>query len=257
MAPRPPSSPLNFNRTLRRLADEFREPQAAALRDELHALVHGLTSRGLELRLDHGRDWENVHCLLELQRCFNGFPAKLVEIGGGNSPVAIYLARAGCDVTVLDVDRGALAALEHNARELELSNRLRGVHGGIGGWPLGDGEFDAALSISVVEGILRSKRREHFAELSRVLAPGGHALMTFDFGPGSRFVSDAPHTAEEVERDLVGISGLELVGEEFCDLGVDPHLGPPIKVLAPTADGFDQRVVEYTFGAVHLRRGNG
>ena len=244
----------NFNRTLRRLADEFQAPEAAALRSELHGLVHELTGLGLELRLDHGRDWENVHCLLELKRGTGEFPAKLLDVGGGNSPVATYLARAGCDVTVLDVDRGALGQLEHNANELGLAERLRGVHGGIGPWPLPDNAFDAVLSISVVEGILRSKRPEHFAELSRVLQPGGHALMTFDFGPGSRFVSDAPHTAEEVERDLVAVSGLERVGEPFCDLGIDPHLGPPIKVLAPTPDGLDQRVIEYTFGAVHLRR---
>lgn len=246
---------MSFNRTLRRLSEEFEDPAAAGLRHELHALVAEVEARGLELRLDHARDWENVHCLLELRRTYDGFPERILDVGGGNSPVATYLARAGCTVTVLDVDRGALANLERNADELGLGQRLRGVHGGIGPWPLPDAGFDAILSISVVEGILRSKRPEHFAELRRVLAPGGHALMTFDYGPGSRFVSDAPFDASEVMRDLVEVSGLSLFGEPFRDLGVDPNLGPPVKVFAPTPDGLDQRAVEYTFGAVHLVQG--
>ncbi len=243
---------MTFNRTLRRLRDEFEDPRYAALRAELHELVREVQGRGLELRLDNARDWENVHCLLELHKTFGGYPDRLLDVGGGNSPVATYLARAGTHVTVLDVDRGALASLERNARELNLSERLIGVHGGIGRWPLESDRYPAVLSISVLEGILRSKRAQHFAELRRVLAPGGHVLLTFDFGPGSRFVSDAPLAVSEVERDVVLASGLQLVGEAFSDAGVDPDIGPPVKALAPTPDGFDQRVVEYTFGSVHL-----
>jgi SAM-dependent methyltransferase len=250
-----PSEPLPpFNRALVSHAREFRHPAYAARRAELQALSDELAGAGLRHRRDHQRDWENCHVLLGLEAAFGGLPERLLDVGGGNSVVATYLARRGVDVTVLDVDRGALADLTHNASALGLADRLRGVWGGLGRWPLDDGRFPALLSISVIEGILRSRRAEHFAEMRRVLAPGGHLFLTFDYGPGARFVSDPPTTPEEVERDLVAASGLERQGAPFPAPAFEDALGPPIKALVPTLDGQDLRAIEYTFGALHLAR---
>jgi SAM-dependent methyltransferase len=250
----PPSTLPPFNRALVAQAREFQHPAYAQRRAELHGLMDQITSSGLRLRRDHQRDWENCHVLLGLEAAFGGWPARVLDVGGGNSVVAIFLAQRGVDVTVLDVDRGALADLTHNAAALGLGERLRGLWGGLGRWPLNDGGFPALLSISVVEGILRSRRAEHFAEMRRVLGPGGTLFMTFDYGPGARFVSDPPTTAEEVERDLVRASGLNLVGSPFVAPDYDSHLGPPVKALIPTLDGQDQRLIEYTFGALQLRK---
>jgi ubiquinone/menaquinone biosynthesis C-methylase UbiE len=248
--------PTHFNRVLRRFADDLLRPEYAAKVNALRELVGRVHAQGLDLRLDNERDWENAHVLLELERlAADRGPLKLLDAGGGNGPTAYLLAEAGHDVTVMDVDRGAISGLEHNAPALGLGERLRAVHGGMGPWPFDDAQFDVVVSISVIEGVLRSQRAGFFDEAARVLRPAGSLLLTFDYGAGARYVSDAPASPAEVERDFVEATPFERVGPAFECAPWHPEVGPPVKAIVPGPDGLDTRVAEYSFGALHLRRG--
>ena len=247
--------PTHFNRVLRRFADDLPRPEYAAKVNALRELVGRVHAKDLDLRLDNERDWENAHVLLELERLASDRgPLKLLDAGGGNGPTAYLLAEAGHDVTVMDVDRGAISGLEHNAPALGLGERLRAVHGGMGPWPFEDAQFDVVVSISVIEGVLRSQRAGFFHEAARVLRPEGSLLLTFDYGEGARFVSDAPASPAEVERDFVEATPFERVGPSFECAPWHPEVGPPVKAIVPGPDGLDTRVAEYSFGALHLRR---
>ena len=247
--------PTHFNRVLRRFADDLPRPEYSAKVNALRELVGRVQAQGLDLRLDNERDWENAHVLLELERlAADRGPLKLLDAGGGNGPTAYLLAEAGHDVTVMDVDRGAISGLEHNAPAMGLGERLRAVHGGMGPWPFEAAQFDVVVSISVIEGVLRSQRAGFFHEAARVLKPEGSLLLTFDYGEGARFVSDAPASPAEVERDFVEATPFERVGPAFECAAWHPEVGPPVKAIVPGPDGLDTRVAEYSFGALHLRR---
>ncbi len=245
-----------FNRVLVRFRDDLSRPEYRAQNEALAALVARVEARGLVLRHDFGRAWENAHVLIELERLHAERPLRRVlDVGGGGSPVAYLLAERGFEVVVLDVDRDVAERVNRNAEALGLADRLSAVHGGVGPFPLDADGFDVALSISVFEGILRRHRAAHFAELRRVLRPGGSLLMTFDFGPGARFVGDPPRTAAEVAEQIVAASGMQLAGEPLREPRYDPRIGPPVKALVPTVDGHDHVVAAYSFAALHLRNG--
>jgi hypothetical protein len=111
----------------------------------------------------------------------------------------------------------------------------------------------ASTAISVYESLLRPARAAFFAQCRRVLASGGSLLLTCDYGPEARFVGDAPASLEELAA-IVEASGLRLEGSLPAVPEFDPEIGPPIKALVRTADGYDVRAASYTFAALHLRR---
>ncbi len=246
-----------FNRVLRRFADDLERPEYAAGVAAVRDVVARARAAGVELRLDALRDWENAQILLGIGQIGAGRGAlEILDVGGGNAPTASLLAEAGHAVTVMDVDPVAVHGVELAADALGLGERLRAVEGGEASraWPFRAASFDLIVSISVLEGVLRSRRAAWFREAARVLRPRGDLLLTFDFGEGARFVSDAPTSAEEVERSFVAATPFERVGEPFEVPTWDPEIGPPVKIVVPRADGFDLRVAEYSFASLHLRK---
>ena len=237
-----------FDRILRSFGDERALPAYAAERAALDALVAELRAAGLGLRLDHGREWEYAHVLQALAR----LPAleHVLDLGGGNGPLAYLLARRGAHVTMLDADPEAVARTRDNARRLGLAH-LTSVHAR-GAWPLASRSMDAIACVSVIEGVLRKDRALFWSEIRRVLRPAGALFLTFDYGPDARFVGDAPFTLADVERDLVRASGLARVGAPL----VEPDFGaagPPLRAEALEADG-TRRAIAYTFGALELQK---
>ena len=244
-----------FNRILESFDAEYRQPEFAAAASDLGALVERLAALGGALRHDSQRVWENVHVRLEVDRlAASREPLRILDVGGGNSPLAVSLAEAGHRVTVLDVDPSAVESVDANAARLGITERLRAVQGGGGAWPFDPAAFDLVLCVSVFEGLLRSRRPAFFAEIRRVLAPGASLLMTLDFGPGARFLGDAPEDLDELRRLVIDASGLALVGPPPPEPRFDPSIGPPVKALVPTVAGHDLRVAAYSFCALHLMR---
>ncbi len=249
---------LGFNRVLRCFRDELTRPEVQAKVEQAAELTTRCERLGLEIRQDLARSWENSQVLLQLDSLVAAGAQRVLDFGGGNSPICYLLAESGLQVTVLDIDTTVIERVNHNATTLGLEDRVRAVACRQSGmnlipWPLGDSSFDVVVSISVFEGLLRSRRPHHFAEIRRVLAPGGSLLMTFDYGPGARFVSDPPTSAKEIDEQIVTASGMELVGDALTIPDFDPAIGPPVKALVPSIDGHDVLLAAYSFGAVHLR----
>jgi len=245
---------MTFNRVLRRFRDDLSRPEYRAQLDALDATVARLRARGIAVRLDAGREWENAHVLLELERLRAERPVRSVlDFGGGGSPMAHRLAELGLEVIVLDIDAGVVAQVDRAARVLAEPRLGARLYDGTA-WPFEPATFDAVISISVFEGILRKRRPQYFSEARRVLRAGGSLLMTFDYGEGARFVGDPPTSTREVRQQIVEASGMELVGEPFRDAEHDAEIGPPVKAIVRTPDGFDAQVAAYSFAAVHLRR---
>lgn len=241
----------SFNRILTRFRDAFRCPHLAACATRVEDVARRLQRRGLPVRIDSSRSWEYALVLDELGR--NGPPTGgLLDVGGGGSPLAYALAEEGRDVTVLEVDRDVVREVNAVAGCLGLGERMRAVYGEPGAWPLDPSSFDAAVSVSVFESILRRHRPAFWRELRRTLRPRAPLLLTFDFGPEACYLGDAPADLAEVRRDLVEASGMLLDGPLPPEPRFDPDLGPPVKAIVPTLDGHDQRAIAYTFAALRL-----
>jgi SAM-dependent methyltransferase len=267
--PRPP----DWNRLVANFADDLERPEYRVAAAELAALAQRFAGLGLPLRRDHERTWEHAHVLTGLDRLAEERPGgqpvrRVLDLGGGNSAVAYVLAARGFEVTVVDGDAAVVDCVRHAAATAGLADRLRAelpvqdvpvqevpVQGERrqGRLPIAAAAIDVVVCISVIEGVLRCDRPRFWAELRRVLRPGGSLLLTFDFGVGARGVGDPPVDRRELETDIVAASGLVLYGA----LPPPPRFGadgPPVRQHVPTVDGCGRQEIAYTFGALELRR---
>ncbi|MCZ7526825.1 MAG: class I SAM-dependent methyltransferase [Acidimicrobiia bacterium] len=92
----------------------------------------------------------------------------VLDAGCGTGRFALELARAGGGVVGLDIDRSMLVVA---ARRLSVPF----VVADVGDLPFGDGAFDAAVAITVLEFVPDPDRA--FAELVRVTRPGGRVVV--------------------------------------------------------------------------------
>jgi SAM-dependent methyltransferase len=253
--------PRSWNRLVARFADDLDRPAHAAAAAALAALAAGFAQCGVPLRSDHERTWEHAHVLVGVDRLLQARGADrplptLLDLGGGNSALAYVLAERGLPVTVLDVDQAVVAAVRRAAVVAGCVDRLHADVVACGRLPIVDAAVDVVVCVSVIEGVLRCDRPRFWAEVRRVLRPGGTVLLTFDYGPGARAVGDPPVDRGALARDLVVASGLELRGELPAEPVFGPD-GPPVRQVVPTVDGLGTRTVAYTFGALELRRPRG
>ncbi|MFI1535520.1 class I SAM-dependent methyltransferase [Streptomyces anandii] len=126
----------------------------------------------------------------------------LADVGCGTGGVGLWLARA-CSVRLVGVDVSPAAVLIASGRAAELGDRLPAdadFHvGSLEVTGLADGVVDGLV---VVDAFANADAGRALAEVRRVLAPGGRAVMTRAGGPG---------VLERV-RQQVGAAGLEVVG---------------------------------------------
>jgi ubiquinone/menaquinone biosynthesis C-methylase UbiE len=247
----------HFNRVLCNFEQELERPEYALQVQKLHDLAQRFQEQGMPLRVDRFRDWEHAQVLLALEQLAPraarlAEPVRVLDVGGGNAPLAYLLAERGFQVSVMDIDRESVELTKRHAARLGLSDKLSAQVSASPNWPQADGSLHIVLSISVIEGVLRSRRPAFFSEAKRVLAPGGSLLLTFDYGLGARLVSDPPVSPQEVEQELITGSGLELIGAPFEVPDWQAQLGPPVKNEVTSLDGQGTTLAEYSFGALHL-----
>lgn len=243
----------DWNRIVRRFEDDLERPEHVRQLARCSAVIERLRRDGMPLRCDSERSFEHAHVLVGLERlgCLRP-PRRIVDFGGGNAALAYVVAAAGATVHVIDVDAGAVLALQANAQRLGLERLLEALLCDGRRWPLPDASADAVVAVSVWESLLRPVRPAFFAECRRVLRPGGALLLTCDYGPEARFVGDAPADRAALAA-LVQASGLELCGPLPEEPAPDPR-GPPLKATVPAVDGTGGRAIAYTVACLHLAR---
>jgi SAM-dependent methyltransferase len=243
-----------FNKIVSRFGDELATPRYRDKTEQMARLLEEFRARGVPLRVDFARPWENAHVLLGVERLFP-VPAgqRLLDFGGGNSPTSYLLVERGFDVTVLEVAGATVEQINRASATLGLRDHLRAVRYAGREWPFPDDAFDGVLSLSVFEGLMPRRRPLFWRELRRALKPGGTLLMTFDFGPDARLVGDGPATVEEIEAQIIRASGMDLVDAPPAAPMYHPEHGPPVKLPVDTLDGHDYVIAQYSFGAVELR----
>ncbi|HVT91452.1 MAG TPA: class I SAM-dependent methyltransferase [Bryobacteraceae bacterium] len=102
-------------------------------------------------------------------------PMRALDLGCGDGTTAVPLARAGVDVTGIDISRKLVEAGNKRASELGLK-RLRFQHGdacNLAGVP--DDSFD--LTLSVFGAMFAPKPMDVAREMVRVTKPGGRIVM--------------------------------------------------------------------------------
>jgi SAM-dependent methyltransferase len=123
----------------------------------------------------------------------------ILEIGCGAGSMAIELARAGRRVTGVDVSQVILD--KARARSTGVAGvafeRVSGV-----ALPYADQTFGAAYSIEVVEHLHENDAVAHFAEVRRVLRPGGRYWFLTPNGLAAGSASERFGVSVEVDADV-------------------------------------------------------
>ena len=108
---------------------------------------------------------------------------RVLELGCGTGVLAaaIRLQRPGCVVTAVDIDADILEIARLRLRRDERVLLLRASAEQI---PIASGAMDAAVSTLVLHNLPLALKRRAFAEVARVLRPGG-SFHLVDIGPRS------------------------------------------------------------------------
>lgn len=96
------------------------------------------------------------------------------EIGGGWGAFAIELAKAGADVTSINVSPEQVKVAEQRVADAGLGDRVRFV---LKDYREIDGSFDRVVSIGMMEHVGIGHIDEYFAKIRNLLTPGGFAFV--------------------------------------------------------------------------------
>ncbi len=97
-----------------------------------------------------------------------------LEMGCGAGPNLVWLARKGIQVSGIDIAAAALGLARRNLRAAGLSGRVGSlVPGSVTRVPFKDGSFDGVIESCVFQHLNREDRAAAFAEVRRLLKPGG------------------------------------------------------------------------------------
>jgi SAM-dependent methyltransferase len=150
-------------------------------------------------------------CFAELVREMAGAGLIVGDVGCGPGHVCRYLAGLGLNVLGVDVSPGMVrvARLRHPHLRFEVGTFAR--------LPAGDGRWAGAVAPYSIIHLDRDGRRAGFAELARVVAPGGWLLMSFHVGDDETGPGQARHLARwwdmPVDLMLRFLDPAEVTGE--------------------------------------------
>jgi len=111
----------------------------------------------------------------------------LADVGCGPGHVTAYLAEQGARVVGIDVSPGmiAVASSRYQGKDFEIGSLLA--------LPAGDARWSGAVCAYSIIHLGPGQRPAAFAELARVIAPGGWLLLSFH-------IDDDAHAIGDVER---------------------------------------------------------
>ncbi|NYZ78641.1 class I SAM-dependent methyltransferase [Candidatus Micrarchaeota archaeon] len=99
----------------------------------------------------------------------------IIDIGCGRGYESKFLAKRGFNVTDLDIQRRQTTIVQKSAKEKRLDIDV--ILGDAIKLPVGDGKFDAALSLAVMVAFKSDERMKAVSEMERVLRSGGLILV--------------------------------------------------------------------------------
>lgn len=136
------------------------------------------------------------------------------DLGCGTGRITTYLAGRGLDVFGVDLTPGMIEVARREYPE------LRFEVGSLFGLDLKDGELAGALAWYSLVHTPREDLPAVFAELFRVVRPGGHLVHGFKVGSGSRHLSNGYGHDLDLEvymYDVADVAGL-LAGAGFAEV---------------------------------------
>jgi len=99
---------------------------------------------------------------------------EFLEMGCGAGPNLVWLAERGIGVSGIDISPTALRLAGENLKRRSLGSRVRNLmEGSVTQVPLPDASFDGILESCVFQHLDREDRAKAFAEVRRLLKPGG------------------------------------------------------------------------------------
>lgn len=141
-----------------------------------------------------------------------GTAPTVVDAGCGTGRMTRLLASQGVDVSGIDVSAGMIAVARRNSPGLSFDMAE------LSELPYGDMQLGGVFAwYSIIHSPPTALPRI-FAEFFRVLAPGGHALLSFHVGEGARQLSRA--YGHDVSLDA-WLFTPEVIAEELADAGFD------------------------------------
>ena len=115
----------------------------------------------------------------------SGDDARVLDAGCGAGRMSRYLAERGCAVEGVDLSPGMVAMARRDHPELVFTV------GSLTGLPYSDDQFAGVMLWYSIIHTPPASLAPIFTEASRVLRPGGHVLVGFQAGEGTRDVSAA------------------------------------------------------------------
>lgn len=109
----------------------------------------------------------------------------VLDAGCGAGRMSRYLVDRGCTVRGVDLSPGMVAMARRDHPDLSFAA------GSLAALPCADGRFDGVLAWYSVIHTPPAGQPRIFAEVARVVRPGGHVLVGFQAGKGPRDVSAA------------------------------------------------------------------
>ncbi|MGX7680420.1 class I SAM-dependent methyltransferase [Jatrophihabitans sp. DSM 45814] len=176
-------------------------------------------------------------------------PVRLLDCGGGSGSLAVPLAQAGAEVTVVDVSIDALGTLVRRASEAGVSDRVMAVQGDVEALSdlLARATFDVVLAHEVLGSV--ASLPAAMAEIVAAIRPGGVVSIVVA-NPvavvlGRALSGDvdgaltALHKSSESQFSLSSLQGLcEAAGlaiEQVDGVGVFSEIVPGIELERPGA----------------------
>src|SRR5712692_5318016 len=150
--------------------------------------------------INRGWDRPNGTVVDLAQRWWQGGARRALDLGCGPGRHTLALARIGYDTAATDVSPTALATCQAWLASEGLTATLREAD--MRALPFPDGSFDVVVAYNVIYHATRDGVAATLGEIDRVLAPGGHAFVTF-------IGTDDAKCAEYRAKALAGV-GIEI-----------------------------------------------